>query len=148
MDNQVQNQIIQFNRLFKRYDGIYRRAAKNFDLPELALWILYVLRENKECTQKDIVEQLLQSKQSVHSSIKILARDGYVKLEYPENNRKNKYIYLTEKGAALSVSTADKIVEAENTAFNSLDAAERETLLKLFERLETSLNNEMNKIKL
>ncbi len=147
MDNTVQNQIVQFNRLFKRYDDIYRRAAKNFDLPELALWILYVLRENNECTQKDIVDQLLQSKQSINSSIKMLEQDGYVKLEYSEKNRKNKYVHLTEKGATLSVSTANKIVEAENRAFKALDATELETLLKLFERLSTSLNNEMGKIK-
>ena len=44
MGERVQRQIVQFNLLFKQYDDIYRSAAKKFDMPELALWILYVLR--------------------------------------------------------------------------------------------------------
>ena len=60
MDNSVQRQIVQFNLLFKRYDDIYRSAAKKFDMPELSLWILYTLREKQDCTQKDLVDLLLQ----------------------------------------------------------------------------------------
>ena len=60
MEKSVQEQIVRFNRLFKRYDDIYRSAAKKFDMPELALWILYTLREKDECTQKDLVDMLLQ----------------------------------------------------------------------------------------
>ena len=56
MGERVQRQIVQFNLLFKQYDDIYRSAAKKFDMPELALWILYVLRGKPDCTQKDLVE--------------------------------------------------------------------------------------------
>ena len=49
MDESVQRQIVQFNFLFKQYDDIYRSAAKKFDIPELALWILYALREKPDC---------------------------------------------------------------------------------------------------
>ena len=86
MDSSVQQQIIRFNLLFKRYDDIYRSAAKKFDMPELSLWILYTLREKSECTQKDLVDLLLQPKQSIHTALKALVRDGYVVLECPENN--------------------------------------------------------------
>jgi len=59
MDGSIQSQIVQFNLLFKRYDDIYRRAAKQFDMPELTLWILYALREKPDCTQKDLTDLLL-----------------------------------------------------------------------------------------
>ena len=59
MDGSIQSQIVQFNLLFKRYDDIYRRAAKQFDMPELTLWILYALREKPDCTQKDLTDLTL-----------------------------------------------------------------------------------------
>lgn len=146
MKDHVQQQIIQFNRIFKRYDDIYRRAARKFDMPELALWILYVLREDPECTQKDIVDMLLQSKQSIHSALKSLVKDGYVELECSKDNHRSKHIHLTEEGLALAEITADKIVRAENTAFLSLTDSERETILGLFERLTSALQKEMQKV--
>ncbi len=147
MESDVQSQIVQFNRIFKRYDELYRKAARNFDMPELALWIVYAVRENPVCTQKDIVDLLLQPKQSIHSALKTLEKEGYVALEFAQNNRRNKYIHLTEKGIALAENTADKIVCAEKLAFLSLTDAERETVLRLFERLTSSLRKEMQKIK-
>ena len=147
MENHVPRQIIRFNLLFKRYDDIYRKAARNFDMPELSLWVLYVLRGNPVCTQKDIVDQLLHPKQSVHSAIRALELDGCIEKEYRENNHKNKYIRLTEKGAALAEKTADQIIAAENKAFRALNDTEREAFLDLFERLTYFMDDEMNEIK-
>lgn len=146
MTDCVQQQIIQFNLIFKRYDDIYRRAARKFDIPELALWILYVLRENPECTQKDLVDILLQSKQSIHSALKSLIKDGYVELECSEKNNRSKQIHLTKTGIALAENTADKIVRAENIAFKSLSDSERNEILNLFERLTSALQKEMRHI--
>jgi len=146
MKSKVQEQILQFNRIFKRYDDIYRQAARKFEIPELALWVLYALREQPGCTQKDLVDLLLQSKQSIHTALRSLVRDGYVRLEYSEENRKSKHIHLTEAGKKLSASTADKIVCAENIAFLSLSDSERETILLLFERLTSAIQKEMQAV--
>lgn len=146
MDRNIQEQVVQFNRIFKRYDDIYRRAARKFNLPELSLWILYVLRENSECTQKDLVDQLLQSKQSIHSALKTLIQDRYVELEYQDNNHRSKYIRLTEKGSALAEGTADKIVEAEHKAFLCLADEDRVMLLNLLGRLTSLMDAEMERI--
>ena len=146
MRTDILSQIMKFNAIFKRYEGIYRAAARKFDIPELTLWILYVLREDTRCTQKDLTKQLLQPKQSVHSALKTLEKDGYVELKYPENNRKSKYIYLTEKGASLAEDTVDKIIDAEISEFASLPYGERQTLLRLFDRLVNSLDGEIRKL--
>ena len=116
-------------------------------MPEVALWILYVLREKSKCTQKDLVDLLLQPKQSIHSALRTLVKDGYVLSEYTKNNRKSKYIQLTDKGIALAKNTADQIVQAENTAFLALTDSERKTFIKLFEHLTSALREEMRKVK-
>lgn len=147
MDNSVQRQIVQFNLLFKRYDDIYRSAAKKFDMPELSLWILYTLREKQDCTQKDLVDLLLQPKQSIHTALKGLVNDGYVILESQERDRRSKHIHLTDKGISLAQNTADQIVQAENKAFSALTDEERKTLLYQFDRLTSALYGEMQKLK-
>lgn len=147
MDSSVQSQIIQFNFLFKRYDDIYRSTAKKFDIPELTLWILYTLREKPDCTQKDLVDLLLQPKQSIHTALKALIKDGYAVLECSETNRRSKYIRLTEKGISLARNTADQIVCAENNAFLTLTAEERQTVLSLFGHFTSALEKEMQKLK-
>lgn len=146
MESKVQAQIVQFNRTFKRYEDIYRQAARKFEIPELALWVLYALREQPGCTQKDLVDLLLQPKQSIHTALRSLVRDGYVRLEYSEENRKSKHIHLTEAGRKLSESTADKIVRAETIAFLSLSDTERETMLRLLERLTSAIQKEMQAV--
>ena len=147
MNCDVQQQIIQFNRLFKRYVDIYRQAARNFDLPELSLGILYVLRENPESTQKDLADRLLHPKQSIHSALRSLVTDGYVVLKPSEDDRRSKQIQLTEKGIALAEATSDKILCAEMNTFLAFTNDERKTLLDLYERLTTALHKEMQKIK-
>lgn len=147
MDNSVQRQIVQFNLLFKRYDDIYRSAAKKFDMPELSLWILYTLREKQDCTQKDLVDLLLQPKQSIHTALKGLVNDGYVILESQEHDRRSKHIHLTDKGISLAQNTADQIVQAENKAFSALTDEERKTFLYQFDRLTSALYGEMQKLK-
>lgn len=147
MDHQILNQIVQFNLMFKQYDDIYRSAAKKFDIPELALWILYALREKPDCTQKDLVNLLVQPKQSMHTALKGLVKDGYVTLEYQKSDRRSKLIRLTEKGGGLAEQTADQIVEAENRAFSTLTEEERETFLHLFQRLSSAVREEMEKLK-
>lgn len=147
MDNSVQRQIVQFNLLFKRYDDIYRSAAKKFDMPELSLWILYTLREKQDCTQKDLVDLLLQPKQSIHTALKGLVNDGYVILESQERDRRSKHIHLTDKGISLAQNTADQIVQAENKAFSALTDEERKTFLYQFDRLTSALYGEMQKLK-
>lgn len=143
MPMSVTQQIVQFNRLFACYDGIYRRAAREFHLPELSLWILYVLREVPDCTQTDLKSVLLHSKQSIQSALRWLQNEGLVVLEPNPLDGRSKRIRLTPAGEAVSRETADRIVEAETRAFEKLSDAEREQLLQLFEKLWDAVDGEM-----
>lgn len=80
MENKVQHQIVQFNNMYKSYDDAYQNAARNFAVPKVAFWLIYVLRQNSVCTQKDFMEQLYYPKQTVNSALKSLEEKGYVDL--------------------------------------------------------------------
>lgn len=143
----TQDEIIRFNIILKRYDQIYRNAAKNFGLPYLSFLALYIICQKGECTQKDIAEQIMLSKQSINSAVKSLEENDIVTFFQTNENKKEKLIRLTGKGKALTKKTLMKIVEAENKAFGTLSQNERENFLELFERVLEAMKNEAGKIK-
>lgn len=146
MSNLLQKQIFEFNRLVKAYDDIYRRAARQFDLPELALWVLYVVYQKPDCTQRDIVDIICRPKQSVSSVLRTLLADDCIVFECGRADRRCKQIRLTEKGRRLAQTTAAAIVEAEQRAFSALSEEERAAMLKLFRRLNSAMDEEMRGI--
>lgn len=148
MQNETtQSEIIRFNIILKRYDQIYRNAAKNFGLPYLSFLALYVICQKGECTQKDIAEQIMLSKQSINSAVKSLEESKDITFFQTSENKKEKLIRLTKKGKALAKKTVIKVLEAENKAFDTLTQSERENFLELFERVMEAMKNEAGKIK-
>lgn len=141
-DEQLSEQIFHINRLVKQYDEIYRRTARIYDIPELALWILYVARQKDACTQKDVVDTVLHPRQSVHSALHCLVQKGYVILEPDGKDRRSRRIRLTEEGRAVAERTADCVLEAEQRAFLKLTAEERSRFEELFCKLADALDRE------
>lgn len=143
----TQEEIVRFNVILKRYDQIYRDAAKNFGLPYLSFLALYVISQKGECAQKDIASQIMFPKQSINSAVKSLEENGVVTLFQTNENKKEKIIRLTQKGKTLAKKTTMKIVEAENKAFGALSKNERENFLELFEKILEVMKTETRKIK-
>ena len=62
-------------------DEFYHTLAQALGLSDSALWVLWCLVERGDgCTQKDICRQVSISKQTVHSSVRKLERDGFLSL--------------------------------------------------------------------
>ena len=72
-------------------------------MSDSAFSILYAICELGDgCLQKDICRRAFLSKQTVHSSIRNLERDGLLYLEH--GRRRDMHIHLTEAGARLARS--------------------------------------------
>ena len=93
-------QITLYNQLIKEMDDLYRVYAKNCNLSETAFWILYCIREREKeaFTQREICDYWFYTPQTVNSALKNMTEEGLLILRTEEDNRKNKRIYLTEKG--------------------------------------------------
>lgn len=142
----VTEDVVRFNRLFKSYDDCYAGAARKSRLPELSLWILYTLRDIPDCTQKDLTDTLLRSKQSIQSALRRLLDEGLVTLETDKRDHRCKRIQLTEKGQEVCSRTADRVIHAERRAFAKFTDAERAEFLERFEQLRDAVRTEMNKL--
>ena len=107
-----------YNELYKEQDDLYRGAARGFGLSDCAFWVLYALRETKRpMTQSGICAAVYQPKQTVHSALKKLEGEGYLRLA-EGRDRRSKHLVLTERGEALVRRTVDPVMAAEEAAMD------------------------------
>ena len=139
MEESIRRQMTEYNRIFKEEDGLYREASRRLDLPETELWILYLLRLEGSCTQRELRNRMVQARQSVNTALKAMERKGVIAMAAAEGDRRSRTIRLTERGEALAAEAADPILAAEAMAMASLTAQERETLLRLWEKYVAAL---------
>ena len=77
MERDAKRMLLEYNKETKRLDDLYRCAAKQCGISECAFWILYTLRaEERQFTQAEICEFLIEPKQTVRSALKKLEAEG------------------------------------------------------------------------
>lgn len=147
MESKTQDaRLKQYNDIMKKYDELYREAAKRFGFSECEFWILYYLRtEYGEPMQSGICSSFYLPKQSIHSALKKLEADGYI-MQTSGGNKRSKRIALTEQGKMFCGHTVDHVIEAEQRALGSLSETEQEAFMNIFDRYTEQLKRNMREI--
>lgn len=128
-------QIALYNQLIKEMDDLYRVYAKHCNLSETAFWILYCIREREEAfTQREICEYWFYTPQTVNSALKNMTEEGLLTLRAEEGNRKNKRIYLTEKGKETVERIVVPLMDAERRALAAIGEQETEVFLGIMKK--------------
>lgn len=111
-------------------DEFYHTLAQALGLSDSALWVLWSLAELGEgCTQRDVCRQFLLSKQTVHSSVRKLERDGVLSLRPGEG--REVALFLTDRGRELIREKVLPTMEAERAAAAGLTEAEWRDMIRL-----------------
>jgi len=120
----------EFLRLQYQIDGAYHKLAAKQNLSDSALLVLWSLLEAGEgCTQRDICDQFALSKQTVHSSVRKLAREGLLSLQ-PGPGREVR-VFPTDRGRALIQEKIVPIQEAEKAASLRMGTGKLAEMLRL-----------------
>ncbi len=128
----------EFNRIFKECNHIYHDIALKLELSDSGFNILYTLCEIGDgCLQKNICEATLLSKQTIHSSVRKLEKDGYLILK-PGKGR-DMQIFLTAKGSALVKEKIFPAIHAENQTFADMSEEEQKEFLRLNKKYADNL---------
>ncbi len=140
-------QITLYNKLIKEMDDLYRVYAKNCNLSETAFWILYCVREREEAfTQREICEYWFYTPQTVNSALKNMTEEGLLTLQAEEGNRKNKRIYLTEKGKEIVERIVEPLMDAERRALAAIGEQETEAFLRTMKKQTELFRGEIAKL--
>lgn len=127
---EIRKQLRNLNNIYKESDAIYNQLAKNHGLSSSAFWLMYfICEEEGQCTQKGLCDQLVFSKQTVHSALMSLEKKGYVSLISSQDDKRNKFIELTELGNDFAQNHIFPIFQLEQEAFQRLSDKEREFLI-------------------
>ncbi len=136
----IRKQLRNLNNISKETDAIYNQLAKNHGLSSSAFWLMYfICEEEGQCTQKDLCDQLVFSKQTVHSALLSLEQKGYVSLVSSKDDKRNKFIELTELGTDFAQSHIIPIFQLEQEAFQRLSDEEREFLINTNHKFQHNL---------
>lgn len=136
----IRKQLRNLNNIYKETDAIYNQLAKNHGLSSSAFWLMYIICEEEgKCTQKDLCDQLVFSKQTVHSALMSLENKEFVSLVSSQNDKRNKFIQLTELGTQFAQVHIVPIFQLEQEAFQQLRDEERELLISTNRKFQHNL---------
>lgn len=117
----------EFNDIHRQLSELYHEIAVKLNLSNSAFSIFYTIYEMEgSCFQKDICDLFYMSKQTIHSCIKKLEKEGY--LFRKEND---KHIYLTPKGEEFVKQKIAPILELEKNIFEKMTEQEGDIFLEL-----------------
>ncbi len=125
-----ENEVQEFNHLYKELDDLYHEIALKLGISDSALAILYtVCALGDGCLQKDVCREAYISKQTVNSSVRNLERAGYLYLE--QSTGRDKHIRLTEMGQRFVEEKIRPVIQMENEAFLDMEPEERKEFINL-----------------
>jgi len=134
-----------FDLLYKEMNDLYHETALSQGISDSAQVILYTVCELGDgCLQKDICERSFLTKQTVHSSVRKLEREGFLRLE-PGKGR-DMHLFLTEQGRALAEKTAVPLSRAEYLALDTLAPQEQTELIRLTEAYVAALRTQLQQL--
>ena len=84
------------------------------------------------CCQKDICDYAFTSKQTIHSAIHRLEKEGFLYLKSAKGREMQ--IFLTPKGISFSEEKIVPVIDMENQVCSGMNANELDTLLLLTEQ--------------
>ena len=130
MANQGEQDIREFNRVYKELEDRYHDIACGLGISDSAFTIFCIIAELGDgCLQKDICYQAYANKQTINSSTRKLEREGYLYLE--AGTGRDKHIRLTDKGKTFVRDKILPVITMEDEAFLALDEKERTEFLRL-----------------
>ena len=99
-----------------RLDGAYDRLSKKVGVKANLLWLLYALDDGKPHSQSKICDEWLFPRTTINTIIRECRDNGLVILEATPGQKREKRIYLTEKGKEYARQTLRQVYEAEEEA--------------------------------
>lgn len=137
MDFPIRDEIRRFNELNSEIMALYHEASQRVGLSDAASFILYAVCEHSAgCTQSDICHASGLPRQTVHSAVRQLEKDGILAMEAGTGRRR--LLRLTPHGEEVVREKIVPIMELENAVARDFTAEDWSALHQLFSRFRDS----------
>ena len=113
-------------------------------LPQFNVLRILRGRKGEAANLSTIQEQMIHKMSNTTRLIDKLIEGGYVNRFVCEKNRRKIEIFITKKGLEFLNSLDEKLETKEQFLMNNLDNKEKEELMRLLSKIQTSITSENN----
>lgn len=145
MKNKSSKEMKRYNHLHGEIEAAYHDSSLKFGISDSVSKILYTICSfGDSFPLNDICRNAGLSRQTVNSALRGLEQEGIVYLEAVDG--RSKKVCLTEEGKRFADTTALRLIEIENTIFESWPDTDVQKYLELTERYLDSLKTEISQL--
>lgn len=128
------------NRAIIKFRGAYSEWSSKHGISYNEMLVLYTIRENSYCTQKQICESYLLPKQTIHNVITRMRKAGYLICDESRSSRREKAFVLSQEGSAYAASFMESLDLMENRALETLGIEKLQALTQLVQEYGMALH--------
>lgn len=130
------------NYLMAEMDALYHQASLKLGISDSAMRVLYTIYDRGDgCSLRDVYKQSGIGKQTAHSALQKLEREGMLRIE--NGLETGKQVRLTEAGRLHMEKTAGRLYQLECEIFSSWTEEELCQHIRLMEKYADALREQL-----
>lgn len=134
----------QFNAAWAKSTALYTKAASVLGIGYPEMMVLYALESMGELTQKQIAENFGMQKQTVHTVVSALNKNGYLLLEASGDDKREKRILLTESGKKYVHRIVTPLRKAEDKVYKTIGNGRLQAMCETLDLFNLLFERELN----
>ncbi len=147
MDNETLKLLEDINHAVIKFRGVYSAWSKKHGISYNEMLVLYTIRDNDFCTQKQICDSYLLPRQTINHVIAEMRKNGLLGIS-PENCiGREKAFVLTEKGISYAAPLLDSLNKIEKQAIEIMGYENMRSMAEAVMTYDKALNKAMEENK-
>ena len=144
MEKNKQKLFDNVNRAIIKFRAIYFEWSRRHNISYHEMLVLYTIRENGYCTQKQICDKYLLPKQTIHNIISNMRENGILIYDESLSVSREKVFVLSEKGREYAAPFLESLDLVESGAMEILGKEKLNKLIGLLLEYDMALNKAVN----
>lgn len=132
------------NRAIIKFRGAYSEWSSKHGISYNEMLVLYTIRENSYCTQKQICENYLLPKQTIHNVIARMRKAGYLICDESHSSGREKAFALSKEGSAYAACFMESLDSMEAKALETLGTEKLQALTQLVREYGMALHQALD----
>lgn len=138
--------IEQFNIAIIQLRGVYSQWSKVYGISYNETLVIYTLRSQGYCIQKEISDRYLIPRQTIHNVIKQMMNNALLKTDKEKNVGRQKAYVLTEKGKQELQPLMDSLTQYEIDAANQIGITQFKEMNQMLLTYHKALVTELKEV--
>ena len=144
MEKNKQKLFDNVNRAIIKFRAIYFEWSRRHNISYHEMLVLYTIRENGYCTQKQICDNYLLPKQTIHNIISNMRENGILIYDESLSVSREKVFVLSEKGREYAAPFLESLDLVESGAMEISGKEKLNKLIGLLLEYDMALNKALN----